>query len=55
MSFHKGAIHCGSYSQEKMNLFLRSRSSVYGCAVIVIWKKILAPMLGSYDRTNIWG
>ena len=56
MSFHKGAIHCGSYSTEKMELlFEDSKVKSMAVAVIVIGKNIGLLMLGSYDRTKYLG
>ena len=56
MSFHKGAIHCGSYSTEKMELlFEDSKVQSMAVAVIVIGKNIGLLMLGSYDRTKYLG
>ena len=56
MSFHKGAIHCGSYSIEKMELlFEDSKVQSMAVAVIVIGKNIGLLMLGSYDRTKYLG
>ena len=56
MSFHKGAIHCGSYSMEKMELlFEDSKVQSMAVAVIVIGKNIGLLMLGSYDRTKYLG
>ena len=56
MSFHKGAIYCGSYSTEKMELlFEDSKVQSMAVAVIVIGKNIGLLMLGSYDRTKYLG
>ena len=56
MSFYKGAIHCGSYSTEKMELlFEDSKVQSMAVAVIVIGKNIGLLMLGSYDRTKYLG
>ncbi|MDA9252056.1 DUF484 family protein [Gammaproteobacteria bacterium] len=56
MSFHKGAIHCGSYSTEKMELlFEDSKVQSMVVAVIVIGKNIGLLMLGSYNRTKYLG
>ena len=56
MSFHKGAIHCGSYSTEKMELlFEDSKVQSMAVAVIVIGKNVGLLMLGSYDRTKYLG
>ncbi|MDB0001836.1 DUF484 family protein [Gammaproteobacteria bacterium] len=56
ISFHKGAIHCGSYSTEKMELlFEDSKVQSMVVAVIVIGKNIGLLMLGSYNRTKYLG
>ena len=56
MSFHKGAIYCGSYSTKKMELlFEDSKVQSMAVAVIVIRKNIGLLMLGSYDRTKYLG
>lgn len=56
LSMHKGAIHCGSFSNEKM-LFLFSDNKIESLvvAVIVIGEKIGLLKLGSYDRTKYLG
>ena len=56
LSMHKGAIHCGSFSNEKM-LFLFSDKKIESLvvAVIVIEEKIGLLKLGSYDRTKYLG
>ena len=56
LSMHKGAIHCGSFSNEKM-LFLFSDKKIESLvvAVIVIGEKIGLLKLGSYDRTKYHG
>ena len=56
LSMHKGAIHCGSFSNEKM-LFLFSDKKIESLvvAVIVIGEKIGLLKLGSYDRTKYLG
>ena len=56
LSMHKGAIHCGSFSDEKM-LFLFSDKKIESLvvAVIVIGEKIGLLKLGSYDRTKYLG
>ena len=56
LSMHKGAIHCGSFSNEKM-LFLFSDKKIESLviAVIVIREKIGLLKLGSYDRTKYLG
>ena len=56
MSFHKGSIHCGSFSQEKMNLlFNDNKVQSMAIAVIINGKDIGLLMLGSYDRTKYLG
>ena len=56
LSMHKGAIHCGSFSNEKM-LYLFSDKKIESLviAVIVIGEKIGLLKLGSYDRTKYLG
>ena len=56
MSFHKGSIHCGSFSQEKMNLLFNDNEvQSMAIAVIINGKDIGLLMLGSYDRTKYLG
>ncbi|MCH1526276.1 MAG: DUF484 family protein [SAR86 cluster bacterium] len=56
MSFHKGSIHCGSFSQEKMNLLFNDNEvKSMAIAVIINGKDIGLLMLGSYDRTKYLG
>ena len=56
LSFHKGAIHCGSYSSEKMNvLFDDIKVESMVIAVIVAENEIGLLMLGSYDRSKYLG
>ena len=56
LSFHKGAIHCGSYSSEKMNiLFKDEKVESMVIAVIVTGNEIGLLMLGSYDRSKYLG
>ena len=56
MSFHKGAIHCGSFSNEKMEfLFNDPKVESMAVAVIVVGKEIGLLMLGSYERTRYLG
>ncbi len=55
-SFHKGSIHCGSFSKEKMNiLFDDQKVSSMVVATIINEKEICLLMLGSYDRTKYLG
>tara|TARA_B100001057_G_scaffold391655_1_gene399974 strand:- start:20735 stop:21355 length:621 start_codon:yes stop_codon:yes gene_type:complete len=55
-SFHKGSIHCGSFSKEKMNiLFDDQKVSSMVVAAIINEKEICLLMLGSYDRTKYLG
>lgn len=55
-SFHKGSIHCGSFSKEKMNiLFDDQKVSSMVIAAIINEKEICLLMLGSYDRTKYLG
>ena len=56
LSFHKGAIHCGSFSSEKMSeLFKDKKVESMVVSVIVINSEIGLLMLGSYDRTKYLG
>jgi len=56
MSFHKGAIFCGSYSNEKMELlFADSKVESMAIAVIAGGKDIALLKLGIYERTRYLG
>lgn len=56
ISFHKGAIHCGSFSNEKMEfLFSDSRVESLVIAVLVNKSEIGMLKLGSYERTRYLG
>ena len=56
LSFHKGAIHCGSFSTEKMSeLFKDKKVESMVVSVIIYDSKIGLLMLGSYDRTKYLG
>ena len=56
LSFHKGAIHCGSFSSEKMNILFKDKKiESMAVTVIVAKKEIGLLMLGSYDRTKYLG
>ena len=56
MSFHKGAIHCGSFSSEKME-FLFGDNKVESAAIAVLVNKTEIGLLklGSYERTRYLG
>ena len=56
MSFHKGAIYCGSFSSEKME-FLFGDSKVESAAIAVLINKTEIGLLklGSYERTRYLG
>lgn len=56
MSFYKGAIHCGSFSSEKME-FLFEDSKVESAAIAVLVNKTEIGLLklGSYERTRYLG
>ena len=56
MSFHKGVIHCGSFSSEKM-VFLFEDSKVESAAIAVLFNKTEIGLLklGSYERTRYLG
>ena len=45
LSFHKGAIHCGSFSSEKMSVLFK----------VLAESQIGLLMLGSYDRSKYLG
>ena len=56
LSFHKGAIHCGSFSSEKMNaLFKDEAIQSMVIAVVVVKNEIGLLKLGSLDRTKYLG
>ena len=56
LSFHKGAIHCGSFSSEKISeLFKDKKVESMVVSVIIIDSEIGLLMLGSYDRTKYLG
>ena len=56
LSLHKGAIHCGSLSSEKMNvLFDDKKIGSMVVAVIVVGDEIGLLMLGSFDRSKYLG
>ena len=56
LSFHKGAIHCGSFSSEKMNILFKDKKIESMALTVVIAKnEIGLLMLGSYDRTKYLG
>lgn len=56
MSFHKGAVHCGSFSKEKMEfLFKDENVESVALAVLIDSKEIGILMLGSYERTRYLG
>ena len=56
MSFHKGAIHCGSFSKEKMKfLFGDEKVESMAIAVMIVGKDIGLLKLGSYERTKYLG
>ena len=56
LSLHKGAIHCGSLSSEKMNvLFNDKKIGSMVVAVIVVGDEIGLLMLGSFNRSKYLG
>ena len=56
LSFHKGAIHCGSFSSEKMDaLFKDETIQSMVIAVVVVKNEIGLLKLGSLDRTKYLG
>ena len=56
MSFYKGAVHCGSFSKEKMEFLFKDESvESVALAVLIDSKEIGILMLGSYERTRYLG
>ena len=56
LSFHKGAIHCGSFSSEKMSvLFKDKKVESMVISVVLVESQIGLLMLGSYDRSKYLG
>ena len=56
LSMHKGAVHCGSFSNEKMGfLFEDNKIQSLVIAVIVLKDQIGLLKLGSYDRAKYLG
>ena len=56
LSFHKGAIHCGSFSSEKMNVLFKDESiQSMVVAVVVIKNAIGLLKIGSFDRAKYLG
>ena len=56
LSLHKGAIHCGSLSSEKMNLLFNDKKiGSMVVAVIVMGDEIGLLMLGSFNRSKYLG
>jgi len=56
MSFHKGAVHCGSFSKEKMEFLFKDKNvESVALAVLIDSKEIGILMLGSYERTRYLG
>ena len=56
MSFHKGAVHCGSFSKEKMEFLFKDESvESVALAILIDSKEIGILMLGSYERTRYLG
>ena len=56
LSLHKGSIHCGSFSSEKLAILFENtlvQSAVI--AVLIHGKKIGLLQLGSHDRTKYLG
>lgn len=53
---HKGAVHCGSFSNEKIDfLFEDNKIESLVIAVIVLKDQIGLLKLGSYDRAKYLG
>jgi uncharacterized protein YigA (DUF484 family) len=56
LSMHKGAVHCGSFSNEKMGfLFEDNKIESLVIAVIVLKNQVGLLKLGSYDRAKYLG
>ena len=56
LSFHKGAIHCGSFSSEKMHILFKDKKIESMVVTVVVAKnEIGLLMLGSYNRTKYLG
>ena len=56
MSFHKGSVHCGSFSKEKMEFLFKDKNvESVALAVLIDSKEIGILMLGSYERTRYLG
>jgi uncharacterized protein YigA (DUF484 family) len=56
LSMHKGAVHCGSFSNEKMGfLFEDNKIESLVIAVIVLKDQVGLLKLGSYDRAKYLG
>ena len=56
LSMHKGAVHCGSFSNEKIDfLFEDNKIESLVIAVIVLKDQIGLLKLGSYDRAKYLG
>ena len=56
LSFHKGAIHCGSFSSEKMNVLFKDESiQSIVVAVVVIKNEVGLLKIGSFDRAKYLG
>ena len=56
LSMHKGAVHCGSFSNEKMGfLFKDNKIESLVVAVIVLKDQVGLLKLGSYDRAKYLG
>ena len=56
MSFHKGSVHCGSFSKEKMEFLFKDKNvESVALAVLINSKEIGILMLGSYERTRYLG
>ena len=56
LSMHKGAVHCGSFSNEKMGfLFENNKIESLVIAVIVLKDQVGLLKLGSYDRAKYLG
>ena len=56
LSFHKGSIHCGPLSKEKINLFFENKEiASIVIAVLIVNNQIGLLKIGSYDRAKYLG
>ena len=56
LSFHKGSIHCGPLSKEKIKLFFENKEiASIVIAVLIVNNQIGLLKIGSYDRAKYLG